>query len=503
MDEIQIIFNDLQFLASTSFAFAIRPFLISYLNEDAKNFWLDWISTSNHACISDYINSWESDLKLNNQNTPKYDLESLNKIRHFFIYIKDLSLDSILNIILKKIKFNNQNKPFIWCLKSQTWQTDSMFLIFDYVKKNMYEYLNNIDIQYQSLKFYLCEDVKHPKYEKLKPDTDKIRLEIDKNSTDINKKIKLYFKTNKVITTFNNQFPYHIGMQKNYIVNLKTQDYMINKYEYYFSNLIKSCDNILITDYCYPICDFFESQHYSIIQQIFGSFFIGDNKNIFYVFYGTNIEQQTQLLNIFKEILDEYFTVIPDEILKNYKSTLLESKYNLYEKRVAVINIYKDYKINETKLFYLLNTYKNCKFILNIIGIPNQYLSFNSTKFKLLHIPFNQESKEKKLKLDYDYIFSWLLEGCEKYINNNDKEKLNIANHIFSVDDFLNDKIEITNYEEDKIKFKDMYKIYTNYVLNKKTIKINERELISKLKHKLDFKRFKKGYFFVNVKLRL
>lgn len=477
MEDINKIFKDLKPLASVSFAYAIRPFLISCLKYQAYEFWLEWMISSNNELETTYISSWNSPLILHNQQPPKYNFDILKRIQHFFIYTKGLNIDMLLKEIFETLIINKHNNNiFIWNLDTLLWESKSINSFYNLIKQKMIERINQLENEYNDLKFYICEDKKNLEEEKFKPCTNILKTQIEQLNYKLNNKIKIYIKndTNKNIL-YNNQFPFLIGFGDKYVLDLKTKEKRIRKYDDYFLSTIKIREikkiNIDIN---------FES-----IYLILGSLLVGENNKVFYI-----LKNKTNLIKILENILGDYVCIVKSELGTNKSTVRIEQELKLYEKRLVIIDQYQ--KVSEEKLMYLTNQYKNCKFLVCM----NKEFLFS--KNNVIIIP------DLELTLSNDYIFSLMLDGCSKYLNSEITKNNDIQLNKKTYENFLNDMIEVSFDEQNKIRFRDLYNMYLTYMNDKNVNVLKEKEFITILKEekKYKYKKSKIGFIFTNIRLK-
>lgn len=441
--------------------------------------------------------------------------EDFKSLSNFYFACKRTTLENLLIQSLNKLEINFDN-IFIWCQDTLTWKIKNKDEICIFIKNNMLSKLEKLEIDFDYFSKYLNngQDIKT----QITENKNKLNSFMKEIRSAINLQINSTYK-NRIL--FNNQHPFLIGFGDSLVLDLKTKETRVRKHDDYFLynidyRLIKEVSNE-----CFPISDWFSKSDLSKIQLVLGSFLTGEQDQIVYIFQGEGANGKSLLLNILKNILGEYFISVSEDLFINKNTIKLENQYRLANRRLVVLDTQEIHKINEAKLIALIEKYKNSKFILCLNELPN-FTDKYSTKRRLINISFEYTfkpvpkfPKDKKIKknldIDYDYVFSWILEGCSKYINSNKPITDLISSYIdkYSIfeenifDQFINNRIIITNDIKNYITFKDLYSFYINYedFLNTKIYnRLKEKQFIKIAKTRFIFKRSSKGFVFCNIK---
>lgn len=435
----------------------------------------------------------------------------------FYTRYDNISLDYLLAKSINKIEIHFNN-IYIWCPTTLNWKIRNIDDAYFFIKKNMLSDLNNLEIEYCQLNKNSELDVK------IRNNLDDLKNKL-KDCTKEIKKILVQIKSTecKSLITFNNQFPFLIGFGDKYILDLKNKEKRIREYNDYFLYNIEYRSIKSINEICYPISEWFHKDNLQHIQLILGSFLTGEHDQTFYIFYGEGGNGKTMLLNILQILLGDYFIFVTEDLFTNKTTLELEEKYKLINRRLVVLDIQETSKFSEPKLISLIEKYKNCSFILSVNVIPKFSFKY-STQRRLIYIPFEYTFKptpiyakdkpiKKYLEIDYDYVFSWLLEGCVKYINSYQTITTLVKDYIekyslFEEDifeRFIKEKVIKTTSVKDNIGFKDFYRIYIEHeeeMNSKLSDRLKEKEFIKLCKSKFNFKKIAKGNIFYNIKVK-
>ena len=410
-----------------------------------------------------------------------YTDETLNKLKDFFIIFNNLSLDNIFEESLKKIELNNKI-IIVWDPTSLLWKIKNIEESCTFLKKNIINDLTKLELEYKNIEKYCCNE-KGIELKFLQ-----LREEIEKSDKKIKKEILNYInRTDKEKEImFNNHYEHLIAFGDKYVLDLKTKEIRIREYNNYFINAIeyrkiKEIEN----NKCFPITDWFEPKDIGKIQLLLGSLLSGKNDQVFYIFQGEGANGKSTFLNILEILMGNYFTYVSNELFTKNNTTKLEESYKLNNKRIAVFDGKELFNFNESKLINLVEKYKNCKFIFSLNNLPKLSSDF-STKRRTIHIPFIYKFKgcvvygtDKEvihpLIIDYDYVFSWLLEGCSRYLNSNQVITKLVCDYIegssiFEFDsfkDFVKNKVMVTKNKNDSETFRNFYMEYFNYMEQK------------------------------------
>jgi phage/plasmid-associated DNA primase len=443
------------------------------------------------------------------------DHEDFDRLDRFYIDYQRATLENLLSQSLSKLELNFDN-IFIWCQNTYSWKIRNKEEICIFIKNNILFELERIEIEFDILSKYLTnsQDVKTVITETKK----KLNSFMKEIRNAVNLQINSTYK-NRIL--FNNQFPFLIGFGDKYVLDLKTKDIRIRNHDDYFLYNIEYRNIKEVNEDCFPISDWFSKSDLPKVQLILGSFLTGEQDQIFYMFQGEGANGKSFLLEILKVILGEYFISVSEDLFSNKNTVKLENQYRLANRRLIVLDTQEIHKINEAKLIALIEKYKNSKFILCLNEVPN-FTDKYSTKRRLINISFEYTFKpvpkfpkdkkiKKNLEIDYDYVFSWLLEGCSRYINSSKTITDLVSSYIdkYSIfeenvfDKFINSRIIVTNNVKNYIGFKDLYSFYMNYedFLNTKPENcLKEKQFIKIAKSKFVFKKTSKGYIFCNIK---
>lgn len=437
------------------------------------------------------------------------------ELERFYTRYNEMTLDYLLNKYIKQLELNFDN-IFIWCQNTFTWKIKNNEEVCIFIKKNIQNELDSIesDFELYSSYFINSQSIKN----RITETKNKLKSFMKEIKYMVNLQINSTYK-NKII--FNNHFPFLIGFGDKYVLDLRTKEKRIRRHDDYFLYNIEYRNIKETNDDCFPISDWFSKSDLSKIQLVLGSFLTGEQDQVFYIFQGEGGNGKSLLLNILKTILGDYFISVSEDLFTNKNTINLENEYRLTNRRLVVLDTQEISKINESKLIALIEKYKNSKFILCLNEIPN-FTDKYSTKRRLINISFEYTFKpipkfpkdkkiKKNLEIDYDYVFSWLLEGCVKYINSEKPITDLISSYIdkYSIfeenvfDMFINNRIIVTNNIKNYIRFKDFYNFYLNYEDFMNTNienRLKEKQFIKIAKNKFIFKKTSKGYVFCNVK---
>lgn len=454
-----------------------------------------------------------------------YTDQILEEMKDFFLIYKNLDINFLIEKALKKIELN-LNTIFIWDTTSLTWKIRNIEEACSFLKLNIIDELIEIELKFKKIEIYCCNE------SSISLTFLKIRDQINKSDKEIKKETISYMnRTDKTnLITFNNQFPFLIGFGDNYVLNLKTKEKRIRKYDDYFTYKIEN-RNLVETNVekCYPITDWFEPIDIKNIQTILGSFLTGEHDQSFYIFHGDGSNGKSTLINILRNLLGDYVVEVTSKLFSDKNTLKLEEDYNLVNKRLAILDIQEINNFNETKLITLVEKYKNCKFLLSLNELP-KFSSKYSTKRRLINIPFEYTfksdvfyAKDKKLKkyleIDYDYIFSWLLEGCIRYTNSGETITSSVKDYItkkqiFEFDlfeDFAKNAITISDSVLHNESFRDLYETYLNYTKKRANEETNtellefyktplkEKDFLQTAKKRYVYKRTKAGNKFLYI----
>lgn len=458
-------------------------------------------------------------------NDPKDEI--LDKIERY-TYIKNkisneaYFINYFFEEAFKKIKVN-KNRIIIWCPNTFNWKEQTLIESHLLIKKNIDVVIKEIDLLYDDIKFYISN------INSFEIDTRNLKFDIKTDSGRIDKHLMSRLKEmldndeNKIII-FNNHLPFSIGFGDKYTLDLKTKELRTRNYDDYFISSIEYRNKdkkINNNNYCFPICDWFVEEEWDDIQLLFGSFLTGEHDQCFYVLHGEGANGKSTFLNILRILMGPYLTFVSPELFMKGKTDLLEREYNLNEKRLAVLDIQLCEKINETKLIYLTEKYKHTKFILCLNDVPSFTFSKYSTKRRFINIPFKYTFKpepvtkdekliKKNLDINYNDVFTWLLDGCSKYIQSNKTITQLISNYInkinesldYTYEDFLKKSVEYTSDNvKNKIKFRMLYNEFVKFIKDRNGEMLSEKEFLNKVKLKYDYKRFQDGNYFICLKI--
>lgn len=457
-----------------------------------------------------------------------YTNEILEEMKDFFLIYKNLDVNFLIEKALKKIELN-LNTIFIWDATSLTWKIRNIEEACSFIKLNIIDELIEIELKFKNIEDYCCKE------KSISLTFLNIHDQINKSDKEIKRETISYMnRTDKTnLITFNNQFPFLIGFGDKYVLDLKTKEKRIRKYDDYFTYKIENRNLVEIeSEKCYPITDWFDKSDIQSIQIILGSFLTGEHDQTFYIFHGDGSNGKSTLINILRNLLGDYVVEVASKLFSDKNTLKLEEEYNLINKRLAILDIQEIDRFNEIKLISLVEKYKNCKFLLSLNELP-KFSSKYSTKRRLINIPFEYTfksdvfyAKDKKLKkyleIDYDYVFSWLLEGCIKYTNSCEPITTIVKSYIdkkqiFEFDlfeDFAKKAITISENILHNISFREFYETYLKYteirlkeesnteLLEHYKNPLKEKEFLQIAKKRYNHKRTKASNKFLYIKVK-
>lgn len=473
------LFNNLKDLRTTSFAYAVRPFLISKLGPYSNDFWVEWMSDNDKCLEMVYYSNWANPLILYNQSVPEYTENILKRIQNYLYTKKQLTCSFFLNKSLNKIRLNSSGNVVVW--KDNQWV--SVKNVIKFIKKDIeaelykYEYLEK---EYSSLRLYLCEDKKTIREEQFSFNflnfVKKINFSIPLLIDPVIKKIN----TKRIQhVDFNNQITGLIGVKGGLVFNTSTLEYCKNKKYYYFSSYIEKREIKNVNAYCYPICDWYSPIICKSIKKLLQQILYGHNNNQYYFCHNN----KTGLFTILKTLFGDYY--FETDKLSLNKTNLPSIEKEIKEKRIVVVhqpNSFSSFCIEK-----LIKEHPNVNFIINMLSQDTNFDSLSNC----VNIDSDICETFDDSLIDYDYIFSWIVKDANKDAKTTDKKTcLN----------FMSKMLEDSFSTKDKIKFKKLYYIYKTYTKNTNMIK--ENNFYEILKQNYSFKRYGNCFYFINIRFK-
>lgn len=478
---------------------------------------------------------WESMFPDKNyQYTESSDLiytgDVLIEMKSFFINFNKLFLDGLIEDSLKKIGTYNKY-IIVWDPVSLLWKQKNIIEACNFLQKNILSDVMKLEIKYNTLKKYFCDE------KEIELRFIKIREEINKSEKLISKQILNYInRTDKEeIKKYNNENEELIAFGDKYVLNLKTKEKRLREYDDYFINIIEY-RNILETEpVCFPITDSFDPKDIPKIQILLGSLLSSKNEQLFYFFHGSGANGKSTLLYILETLLGKYFIYVSDELFTKANTSRLEETYKLDNKRIAAFDGKEINRFSEAKLINLVERYKKCKFVISLNHLPKLSTDVSIKRrtvdisfiYKFKGYPIYGTDKEiiHPLNIDYDYVFSWLLEGCSKYLNSGEPlikfaHEYIEQSEIFGFDtfqDFVEKKIIKTENQNDIETFRNFYLVYKEYMIERleeskgidDTLLIEqyqyplkEKEFLKMAKDSFRYKKTKRGNVFMFIKIK-
>lgn len=421
---------------------------------------------------------------LNNEHKPFYEIK--NKIKQFteshFIYhqIKDKILDKFL--------VDEDYTSYIYDEETKLFTFNSTL---EKTIKSLKTFLTPFKKNIQKLSFYINNQYNSLTLSSLISNIEKL---------DVQKKILDIFK-DKIRIKFNNNQQYEIAY-KDKIFNLKDKTLRERTHLDYYTTTI---DSIFLKNYNkvpkYIRSVFGDDEdELKKIQILLGSSFIGSALDHFILFYGEGSNSKSKLLSILKEILNGFqLNLDYEKYIRDKEIDSLMEKYNFEQKRIIAID---DLNINtflkdESKFTRLLNN-RRFNFISSINKRPT-YSNIYALKRRLIELefpftfvedPINEREKElsQDLKINKDYIFTWLVKGAFMYIenkkerDNNDKLKSLILEaeqkYDSDFDDFSDEEPFVKSEPKPEIKIDNpIVKFIKEYTIPSVNGKINKKYL--------------------------
>lgn len=438
-----------------------------------------------------------------------FNLEILQILSSFIIHSKknEYEIFNILKIIVSLDIYNNIR---IWNSKYGLWikTNQDLLTLFREMINKFYEVLKD-EMRYFIL-FLTKETIQY--MDDLLEQQNNLMIKL------INKDfINEYFIRNYVN---NNDMTKCMYVTKDYLsltnglkLNLYNNRILLKKKEDMFIYEIRDCDIKYENLYEYRgipkvISMCFDSCIYSELQYLCGSLLFGNNNSCCYIFYGKTFSGKQIIMKSLMNLLKCYCIIAPSSLLYKKNTDIIENGLELYIRRIVFIKLYKKRMINQDKIFYLINKYPNCKFIL-LMNYIHKFKLKNHPQ-KIITIPFKNNfisTSNMLIKTEDRYIFDlnindddflyWILQGGRMYSNSNtpidklfpyffSQTELLFSPMTFSVNEFINTDVINT---ESKIDFNQLYDKYKKWCSVYNFTPVNYKICINKIKERFKYKK--------------